>query len=93
VDTGLNVNLSYESSSVPSVGADTYPGYLFVATSGGDGATGGPNGEITCQTVGSSFEQYTTQPTVYGSAATCGLAALPIGPGLLVPAVEFATSS
>ena len=89
VDTGLNVNLSYESSSVPSVGADTYPGYLFVATgNGSNGATGGPGGEITCQTVGTSFEQYSTQPAVYGSTA-CGLAALPIGPGLLVPAVEF----
>jgi hypothetical protein len=89
VDTGLNVNLSYESSSVPSVGADTYPGYLFVATkNGADDATGGPSGEITCQTVGSSFEQYSTQPTTYGSTA-CGLAALPAGPGLLVPAVEF----
>jgi len=92
VDTGLNVNLSYESSSVPSVGADTYPGYLFVATeNGSDGATGGPAGEITCQNVSSSFEQYTTQPTVYGSTA-CGLAALPAGPGLLVPAVEFTTN-
>ena len=89
VDTGLNVNLSYESSSVPSAGADTYPGYLFVATADGtNGATGGPGGEITCQNVNSSFEQYTTQPTVYGSTA-CGLAALPMGPALLVPAVEF----
>jgi hypothetical protein len=93
VDTGLNVNLSYESSSVPSVGADTYPGYLFVATqSGSDGATGGPGGEITCQTVSTTFAQYSTQPTVYGSTA-CGLAALPAGPGLLVPAVEFTTGN
>jgi hypothetical protein len=89
VDTGLNVNLSYESSSVPSVGADTYPGYLFVATlNGTDGATGGPSGEITCQNVSSTFAQYSTQPTTYGSTA-CGLAALPAGPGLLVPAVAF----
>jgi hypothetical protein len=89
VDTGLNVNLSYESSSVPSVGADTYPGYLFVATlNGTDGATGGASGEITCTDVNSTFEQYSTQPTAYGSTA-CGLAALPAGPGLLVPAVAF----
>jgi hypothetical protein len=91
VDTGLNVNLSYESSSVPSVGADTYPGYLFTATGdGGNDAVGGPNGEITCQTVSSTLAQYTTQPSTYGSTA-CGLAALPAGPGLLVPAVEFTT--
>ena len=93
VDTGLNVNVSYESSSVPSVGADTYPGYLFVATaSGSDGATGGPSGEITCQDVSATFAQYSTQPTIYGST-NCGLAALPAGPGLLVPAVGFTTSS
>jgi hypothetical protein len=93
VDTGLNVNLSYESSSVPSVGADTYPGYLFVATGDGmNGATGGPNGEITCQPVSSTLAQYSTQPTTYGSTA-CGLAALPAGPGLLVPAVEFTTGT
>lgn len=93
VDTGLNVNLSYESSSVPSVGADTYPGYLFVATQNGtDGATGGPNGEITCQDVSATFAQYSTQPMTYGSTA-CGLAALPVGPGLLVPAVQFTTGN
>lgn len=92
VDTGVNVNLSYESSSVPSEGADTYPGYLFVATANGNGATGGPGGEITCQNVSSTFAQYSTQPTTYGSSA-CGLAALPAGPDLLVPAVEFTTGN
>ncbi len=93
VDTGLNVNLSYESSSVPSVGADTYPGNLFVATSdGSNGATGGPAGEITCQNVSSTFAQYSTEPLVYGSS-NCGLAALPVGPGLLVPAVQFTSNS
>ncbi len=93
VDTGLNVNLSYESSSVPSAGADTYPGYLFVATqNGSDGATGGAAGEITCHDVTSTFAQYSTQPTTYGSTA-CGLAALPAGPGLLVPAVQFTTNN
>ncbi len=91
VDTGVNVNLSYDSSSVPSVGADTYPGYLFVAqAAGGNTDVGGPTGEITCQSVSTVFEQYSTQPSVYGSTA-CGLAALPVGPGLLVPAVEFTT--
>jgi len=89
VDTGLNVNLSYESSSVPSVGADTYPGYLFVAENpSGNNDVGAPAGEITCAPVSATFAQYSTQPLVYGSE-TCGLAALPVGPGLLVPAVEF----
>ena len=93
VDTGLNVNLSYESSSVPSVGADTYPGYLFVAQNPlGNNDVGAPNGEITCQPVSATFAQYSTQPIVYGSE-NCGLAAQPIGPGLLVPAVEFTSSS
>ena len=93
VDTGLNVNLSYDSSSVPSVGADTYPGYLFVSTADGtNDDVGGATGEITCQNVSSTFSQYTTQPTTYGSTA-CGLAALPAGPGLLVPAVEFVSTS
>jgi hypothetical protein len=93
VDTGLNVNYSYDSSSVPSVGADTYPGYLFVATNGtnsGNADIGGSTGQVTCQNVSTAFEQYSTQPSVYGSNA-CGLAALPVGPGLLVPAVEFTT--
>lgn len=89
IDTGLNVNLSYDSSSVPSAGADTYPGFLFVAIGNGANAdAGGATGEITCQTVTTAFEQYSTQPTVYGSPA-CGLAAVPPGPGLLVPAVDF----
>ena len=35
LDTGLNVNLSYESSSVPSAGADTFPGFLFASTKDG----------------------------------------------------------
>jgi hypothetical protein len=42
--------------------------------------------------VSATFAQYSTQPTIYGST-NCGLAALPAGPGLLVPAVGFTTSS
>ena len=43
-DTGLNVNLSYESSSVPSAGADTFPGFLFASTkSGNNEALSEPN--------------------------------------------------
>jgi hypothetical protein len=89
IDTGLNVALSYESSSVPSAGADTYPGFLFASTKdGGNGATGGANGEITCQDVNSTFEQYDTT-----SNGTCGLSAISGGPTIaLVPAVQFTTN-
>jgi hypothetical protein len=89
VDTGLNVNLSYESSSVPSAGADTFPGFLFASTKdGGNGAVGGSNGEITCQDVSSKFAQYDT--SAHGS---CGMDAISNGPTIaLVPAVEFKTN-
>jgi len=42
--------------------------------------------------VSATFAQYSTQPLVYG-ISTCGLAALPAGPGLLVPAVAFTKDS
>jgi collagen triple helix repeat protein len=89
LDTGLNVNLSYESSSVPSAGADTFPGFLFVSTKdGSNGAVGGSSGEITCQDVSSTYAQYDT--SVHGS---CGLDAIAGGPTIaLVPAVEFTTN-
>lgn len=86
VDTGLNVNYSYEP---PSVGTDTYPGYLFASTeSGGNADVGGPNGQITCQDVSSTFAQYSTAA---GNDDNCGLGATP--GGNLVPAVEFDASS
>ena len=89
LDTGLNVNLSYESSSVPSAGADTFPGFLFASTkSGNNDAVGGANGEITCQNVSSTFAQYDT--SAHGS---CGLDAIANGPTIaLVPAVKFTTN-
>ena len=88
-DTGLNVNLSYESSSVPSAGADTFPGFLFASTkSGNNDAVGGPNGEITCQNVSSTYAQYDT--SAHGS---CGLNAIVNGPTIaLVPAVRLTTN-
>jgi len=99
-DDNLNVNLSYEP---PSVGSDTYPGYLFVQQEGsgyaspyGSGTViGGPYGQITCDTVSSTFAQYSTAS---GNGGNCGLSATPgpsgqiPGPNL-VPAVEFDTSS
>lgn len=89
LDTGLNVNLSYESSSVPSAGADTFPGFLFASTKdGGNGAVGGSGGEITCQDVSSTYAQYDT--SAHGS---CGMDAIANGPTIaLVPAVEFKTN-
>jgi hypothetical protein len=89
LDTGLNVNLSYESSSVPSAGADTFPGFLFASTkNGSNGAVGGTNGEITCQDVSSTYAQYDT--SAHGS---CGMDAIANGPTIaLVPAVEFTTN-
>jgi hypothetical protein len=89
VDTGLNVNLSYESSSVPSAGADTFPGYLFVGASNDSNDAGGATGEITCQSVTTTFAQYSTATNNTG---ICGLDASPVAPGLLVPAVELTTS-
>jgi hypothetical protein len=89
LDTGLNVNLSYESSSVPSAGADTFPGFLFASTkSGNNDAVGGPNGEITCQDVSSTYAQYDTS-----AHGPCGLDAIANGPTIaLVPAVKFTTN-
>ena len=88
LDTGLNVALSYESSSVPSAGADTFPGFFFASTkSGNNDSVGGPNGEITCQNVSSTFAQYDT--SAHGS---CGLAAIPGTTIALVPAVKFTTN-
>ena len=88
VDQNLNVNLSYEP---PSVGSDTYPGYLFVSqfgagyavTPGSGTVVGGSNGQITCETVSNTFAQYSTAS---GNGGKCGLSDL-------VPAVEFDTTS
>jgi hypothetical protein len=89
LDTGLNVNLSYESSSVPSAGADTFPGFLFASTKDGlNGAVGGSNGEITCQNVSATYAQYDTS-----AHASCGLDAIANGPTIaVVPAVKFTTN-
>jgi hypothetical protein len=89
LDTGLNVNLSYESSSVPSAGADTFPGFLFASTkSGNNDAVGGPNGEITCQNVSATYAQYDTS-----AHGPCGLDAIANGPTIaVVPAVKFTTN-
>jgi hypothetical protein len=93
-DNGLNVQLAYAQNGTGGevVGSDTYPGTLFVSTlSGTDGATGGNGGEITCSDVSTTFAQYSTASG--GSpAGNCGLAATPVGPGNVVPAVEIYTN-
>jgi hypothetical protein len=87
LDTGLNVSLSYESSSVPSAGADTFPGFLFAKTiDGTNHQVGGANGEITCHNLVPAYAQYDTSTN-----GTCGLTAG--GDTIaLVPAVKFTTN-
>jgi hypothetical protein len=87
LDTGLNVALSYESSSVPSAGADTFPGFLFAKTiDGTNHQVGGANGEITCHNLVPAYAQYDTSTN-----GTCGLTAG--GDTIaLVPAVKFTTN-
>ncbi len=89
LDTGLNVTLSYESSSVPSAGADTFPGFLFAKTiDGNNDQVGGTNGEITCHDLIPAYAQYDT-----AAGPSCGLAAITGGDTIaLVPAVEFTTN-
>ncbi len=89
LDTGLNVALSYESSSVPSAGADTFPGFLFAKTiDGNNDQVGGTNGEITCSNLVPQYAQYDT-----AAGPSCGLAAIAGGDTIaLVPAVKFTTN-
>jgi hypothetical protein len=91
VDGGLNVNMSYESSSVPSAGADSYPGWLWASLISGYAYNdvGGPSAEVTCDpSVSTTFALWSTAPTTYGAA--CGESAQPWVQGTnLVPAVEF----
>jgi hypothetical protein len=83
-DQSMNVQMSYEP---PLVGSDTAPGNLFLSTTGGNGAAGGPTGEVTCSDVNTTFAQYSTAS---GNSGLCGLGANPVGN--LIPAVEFDTS-
>jgi hypothetical protein len=97
IDTGLNVNMSYDSSSVPSAGADSVPGWMWAGTNAAAqngpgnsyGDVGGPSGQITCSTaVNSTFALYSTAEASFNNDS-CGLAASPVIVGTLVPAVEF----
>jgi len=76
VNGGVNVQLANETSNI-SVGSDTDTGNLFAQTSGGNGDTGGPTGEVTCSTIIPGFTEYST-----ASTSACGEAPY-------IPAVEF----
>lgn len=59
VDSGVNVQLATEPTQV-SVGADTFPGYVFAALmSGVSGQDAGP-GEVTASTLTTTFVQVST---------------------------------
>jgi hypothetical protein len=97
VDGGLNVNMSYESSSVPSAGADSLPGWLWASLINPPAynGVGGANGEVTCASnVSTTFALWSAVPTTYmgncgeDSSTLAGNTA-PSVVGNLVPAVEF----
>ena len=91
VTGGVNPQLANENTQV-SVGTDANPGYLFAAlasTANGDGYNYAYNGvgpgEVTCQTVNTSFLMYST--------ASCNNGAQGYGTPPYVPAIEFDTTS
>jgi len=93
VDGGLNVNMSYESSSVPSAGADSLPGWLWASLISGYSYNdvGGSSGEVTCNAgVSTTFELWGAVPTTY--MGSCGEDSNTTVVGNLVPAVEFLSS-
>ena len=84
VNRGVNVQLANETTNI-STGSDADPGYLFdalVPASFGDGNDTGP-GEITCDTVNTTFGEYPT--------ASCDNGLEGIAP--YIPAVEFDTNT
>ena len=88
LDTGLDVALSYESSSVPSAGADTFPGFLFASTSWNQHSVGGASGEITCANVSSYVCTVRHRsPWKLWAGHDCGWRTI-----ALVPAVKFTTN-
>jgi hypothetical protein len=85
-NNSLNVQLAYGDSQI-SVGSDTNPGYLFVASGSGSNYIGYPSGEVTCANVSSDFgfQQVPTALEPLGTtylASSCGMYPL-------IPAVEF----
>jgi hypothetical protein len=91
--SGVNVTMSSDSSpDWVSVGSDTYTGYLFSADpNSGLDFWGGTNGELTCDTVTSTFEAHSTAvgPTGCGNDDLVGSSWQQLN---LVPAVQFNTA-
>jgi hypothetical protein len=89
--SSLNVLFSTESSSgAVTVGSDTDPGNLFVAAGSASNDLGGPTGEITCSTVGTSFSEYNTAVGATGCGTdTQQASGAPYEPMAYVPAVEI----
>lgn len=91
IDSGVNVQLANETTQV-SVGSDTDPGNLFTALASSDNGNGytygyndvGP-GEVTCSTVSTTFNEYST--------ASCDGGQQGYGTPAYVPAVEIDTNT
>ena len=89
--SSLNVLFSTESASGGvTVGSDRDPGNLFVAAVSSSNDLGGASGEITCSTVGTSFDEYNTAV----GASGCGTdtqqgSGAPYEPMAFVPAVQL----
>jgi hypothetical protein len=93
--SSLNVLMSTESQSgAVTVGSDTDPGNLFVQAGSATNALGGPNGQITCSPVGTTFQEYNTAvgSTGCGTDTQQGPGA-PYEPIGFVPALEIDTNS
>lgn len=85
VNGGVNVQLATEAGpDQVSVGADTNPSYLFASLAGSGGAAG--PGEITCQTMNTTFAQYNSAA---GTNAGSPLPGNACGDSPYVPAVQF----
>ncbi len=93
--SSLNVLYSTESASGGvTVGSDRDPGNLFVAAGSGSNDLGGASGEITCSTVGTSFEEYNTAVGLSGCGTdTQQAAGAPYEPIAFVPAVQLVGSN
>ena len=79
----LNVNLTIEPTEV-SVGSDTNPGHVYVATTSAN--TAGPDGQISCTPVQNGFASYST---ALGNGGNCGYNVATNTGAEFVPTVEL----
>jgi hypothetical protein len=83
----LNVEESIEPTNV-TVGSDTDPGNVFASgVSGND--VGGSGGEVTCSTVGTNFEQYSTAVDPHSGCGETTSLTPTYASVSFVPAVQF----